>query len=166
MDEYSVLAARLESAADTNSHSTLTAVPSLVTEFKRLQGVRIQTYRSFDAALKELIASNCVNKYSDYCSHYTSIFTDISAAVRDVRDKLQSMSVVLAKLITQVQELERTKLQLTALHHMSILQRHGGVCFSEQIEVSPEEYQTSLHALGDQINEEMDNVQSGLISGE
>ena len=135
---------------------------SLIGEFKRLQTVRIRAYQHFDASLFELVRENRLASYSDLCSHYTSVFSDISAAVRQLRDRLQLQDAASARLISNIQEAEKTKLGLVAKYHMAYMSSHSPLNFAGHTEATEDEYASKIRKLEELVSEEMDNLQSML----
>lgn len=135
---------------------------SLVREFKRLQSVRIHSYQHFNSALFDLVREGRLAAYSEVCSHFTSIFNDISSAVRQVRDRLETESGILARIISKIQEIEKTKLVVQTKYHMAYLSAHSSLDFSSHVSNSEEEYISKIRRLEELVNEEMDNLQSAL----
>ena len=156
MEDYArILASRLPPPVGSDKEA-------LIGEFKRLQTMRIQTYHHYNAALVELVQENRLGAYTTLCSHYTSIFSDISNAVRDVRDQLATQDAALARLISKIQEIEKTKLGILAKYHMAYMNSRSPLDFSIHVDASVDEYTAKIRRLEELVNEEMDNVQSML----
>lgn len=135
---------------------------SLIGEFKRLHTVRIHTYQHFNASLFELVRENRLGSYSDLCSHYTSVFNDISAAVRGVRGQLEAQDVASARIISKIQEIEKTKLGILAKYHMAYISSRSTLDFAAHVDATEGEYASKIQKLEELVNEEMENLQSML----
>ena len=92
---------------------------------------RVRTYRLYDEALGKVLISNRLTDYPPACVAATAAFAVLSNTVSAIRDELLdrvdkekdplvpvSTSSSVIKLIRDLQELERKKLQLTAAFHL------------------------------------------------
>ena len=138
---------------------------SLISEFKRLQSVRKHTYEHFNSNLIDLVQKSEIEKYADICSHFTKIFADISAAVKQLRARLNVDHKVAAKYIDGVQELERQKLSENAKYHVAYIQLHcPGIHFKDASEiVHPSELEKTIQSLETLISEQMEALQGELV---
>lgn len=109
---------------------SLSFIPLLKTVLTA-QEDRVRTYRLYDEALAKVLISNQLTDYPPACVAATAAFAVLSNTVSAVRDELweradskkdmlipTSTSSSVIKLIKDLQESERQKLQLTAAYHL------------------------------------------------
>ncbi len=92
---------------------------------------RVRTYRLYDEALEKVLLSNRLTDYPPACVAATAAFSVLSNTVSAIRDEVsersdsgkdqlisKSTASSVIKLIRDLQESERKKLQLTAAYHL------------------------------------------------
>ena len=139
------------------------SIPELLRLLLSTQEHRVQTYKTFDLGLVEILNSDKnLSLYPSHCAQVTAAFavaSDTINAIRSVlvQEKRQQSTTVVVSLLDQLQALEAQKLQVTAAWHLERI----------RLETDPndallaqgaDELHTKILGLVEPINELLDEI--------
>lgn len=135
----------------------------LLNALTSLQGERVQTYIDFDSIFSDIIERSELDQYPFLCAEVSSRFQVISNKIREIKGLLENRKLhILAKLVGDLQALEKGKLTLVASLQLDKIQERRKISVNQELSLfsEPKYAQDQLKVLESKVADLIESIQA------